>query len=105
MIGLATPETNPYRPHCNGTSARKSERRRFILRRWSAEKYDLPVFDYSNGKPIKVAAARCIAIINARGDCHYAARDWFESVPIDTDAWASAAWKFLGKRKTGGERR
>jgi hypothetical protein len=96
MIGFATFEVPTYRPHYSGARPRKSERRRFIVRPWSAEKFDLPVYDFRGNEKINVSPEDSVTIINSKGDCWYAARYWFGSDPTDSDAWASAAWKFLG---------
>jgi len=102
MIGLATSESqHSYRRYV--ADPRKSARRRYIVRPWCAEQFDLPVYEWRGSEKISVSPEDCFVIVNANGDCFYAARDCFASAPVDSDLWAAAAWKFLSKRD--GERR
>jgi hypothetical protein len=99
MTGLQTLDTQ-HQPHRSATAS-KAPRRRFIVRDWSEEKYDLPVRDYTNRTPIRVAPEDSIVIINSVGNRFYAARDWFPASmgqPRDDDEWAAVAWKFLRAR-------
>ena len=104
MIGLTTSESVHSVRHYCATVPSKAARRRYIVRDWNAEKFDLPVNEWCGRNKIAVAPEDSVTIINANGDCYYAARDWFASAPVDSDVWAAAAWKFLSKRR-GGERR
>lgn len=104
MIGLATTDTPQlYRRYL--PDQRKSARRRYIVREWSSEQFDLPVNEWRGRDKIAVAPEDSVTIINANGDCFYAARDCFATAPVDSDVWAAAAWKFLDNRKTGEVRR
>lgn len=105
MIGLTTSESlQSFRRYC-ATVPSKAARRRYIVRGWNAEQFDLPVREFHGNKEVRVAPEECVTIINANGDCYYASRDWFASAPVDSDSWAAAAWRFLGKRKAGEARR
>lgn len=105
MSGLAVSGAeHPYRRY-SFSAPRQTVRRRFIVRPWSAEKGDVPVYERRGNKRVKLAPEDCVVIVNRAGDCYYAARSWFESEPLDTDAWASAAWRFLSKRQSGEARR
>jgi hypothetical protein len=100
MIGLTTSESLHSYRRCCASVPRKAARRRYIVREWSAEQSDLPVYDWRGNTRVRVEPKECVTIVNRAGDCFYPARGYFATAPVDSDMWASAAWKLLNKRTT-----
>ena len=98
MIGLSSTDTHyAYRRY--GPTGPRKLKRRYIVREWSAEEYDLPVLEWRRSKQVELAPELCITIISREWNC-YAARAWFLTEPVNDDEWASAALKVVRKRNS-----